>query len=279
MTMVFEDVTGSDLTLNADNLSIVRKFRARDKLPNSITIDYFDYVSSQAMAWVQVNLPHYVTPYGILYWNTIQVHENHYALNYDISVTYGPKNRQTGAYQITVDGTGGTVNVTQGTVIGKFGTGAPSSLTDVSPLIGVEGETVRGIDIPVEKMSITVSYRHPGGWLNANYAKTLSALVGYPNNDTFLTYAPGEVMFLGPRFGESQSESSAEYSFAVSRNLTDFVVAGITIDTKYGWDILDPVYKDDTKDGKPIKTVDYFKTIRPAGRSWVNYVDAFGWGG
>ena len=276
--MSFELVPGSDLTLNRENLTISRKFRATEQLPVSISGDYFDHVSNTAIGWIRQYYPTYDTAYGRLYWNSIQLHEKHYAQFYDLTVVYSPFKKETGSYQVTVDQTGGTQHVTSGQVIGAFGTNAPTNLTEVCQAIGKDGDTVDGTDVPIPQTKLTVMYRHPQMFLSMPYIKALDALVGFPNNDTFLTYDPGEVMYLGGNFSQTNTEGSATYQFAISRNETNFVVNGITVDIKYGWDILDEVLKPNEGDGRAIKELDYLKTIRPAARRWKNYVSAFGWG-
>lgn len=279
MALSFELVTGSDVTLSRGDLHVQRKFRATDTIPQTDSGDYFDLISDAAIAWIRVNAPYYQTPYGLLHWQSIQVLERFYALNYEINVTYGPQNHQAGAYTISVDGTGGTAHVTSGTVVSAWGPNAPTDAADVSPLIGVVNGEPTGVDIPVEKVMVSVQFRHPGGFLSAYYVKSIAALVGYPNADYFLSYEPGEVMFLGPRFTQTSCEASAQYDFAISRNRANFIVGGITIGAKTGWDVLHPVLKYEEKDDKVIPTVDYYVISRPAGRGWVPYASVFGWGG
>ena len=173
----FEEVTGKDINISAENLRLTRRFRGIDKLPQSVGGDYFDFMAGAALSTIQAMYPTYSTPYGTLYWNEIQVHENHYALNYDITVSYTPYERAAGAYQISVDTTGGTVTAREGKVIGKFGADAPASINDCSPLIGVIGEEVSGIEIPVETTKIVVNFRHPQMYLNRSYIRATGKLV------------------------------------------------------------------------------------------------------
>jgi len=276
MAFQFKLVKGSDLTLSRDGLNIQRKFRATDKPPVTPTGDYFDFVASAAMSWIKQYAPTYQTPYGILFWNTIQVHENHYALNYEISVAYGPHNHQAGAYQISVDQSGGTVHVTAGRRIS--GHGDYANEVDNGGLIGVDGDEVHGTDIPVEQTKITVMFRHPGGILNRNYIRNTGELVGFPNNDPFLGYAAGEVLYLGGNFTETQTEASASYSLAISYNRTNFDVGGITISEKKGWDVISPTYEYDEHNDHGVRKLQYIEIIRPAGREWKDYKTVFGWG-
>ncbi len=276
MALQFELMKGSDMTLSRESLNIIRKFRATDKPPVTPSGDYFDFIASSAMSWVQQYAPIYQTPYGILFWNSIKVNENYYALNYEISVAYGPYNHQAGAYQLTVDQSGGTVHVTAGRRIAGYGPYANE--VDNGGLIGVDGDEVHGTDIPIAKTKIVVMFRHPGGILNRNYIKSVGRLVGFPNADLFLGYDPGEIRYLGGNFTETQTEASASYSFEVSYNETNFIVGGITIASKTGFDVISPSFKYDEFNGLGVRTLGYIEIIRPAAREFTNYKSIFGWG-
>jgi hypothetical protein len=278
MALTFELVTGSDLTLDRENLTVIRKARARDRLPVGIGGDYFDYVSSAAMAWVIANYPTYGTPMGTLFWNSIQLHENYYAQNYDLSITYSPVNRQSGTYQITVDQAVGTQRVTAGVRIAGFGD-ADNEVDNEG--VFHDGHEVTGIDVPVAEDKLTIMYRHPQAYLNGAYIRRIGALRGYPNNDNFLGYEPGEVVYMGGQFTESNVEASASYNFAISPNVANLVIGSITVTSKKGWDAVSPVYEDDVDTngaGKKhdVRKLKYIEIIRP--RAWKDYVAAFGWG-
>jgi hypothetical protein len=282
-----ELLTGSDLTLDRETLSIVRKFRIRGTLP--VVSDAFDVVSSWAMSQIvnggvdpngHAYGPTYYTPQGVLYWNSIQLHENFYGQHYDISVTYGPQKKQeTGSYMIRVEHAAGTAQATAGERIAGYPTDCP----DNGGVI-FDGQEVVGVDVPYNQTRIVISYRHPQMFLNHAYLRGIGALVGHPNNDMFLGYDPGEVCYMGGNASESECECTAEYTFEVSRNEKDLEVGGIEIAEKKGFDVISPVYKWDTDtdgDGntRAIRPIDYIEIIRPRGREWMDYAAVFGWGG
>lgn len=271
--MRFQELTGGDITVSGENPSRTRRWRALD-IGFTPGVDAFDLVASSAIGFVPRQTQH---PQGQLFRGDIQLHENTYARDYEISCTYTKEEREAGAYQITVGGTGGTVNVKAGTRIAGFGPEADK--VDNGGLIGVNGDEIEGVDIPVSGMLLSVSYRHPQGKLNRNYIKAIDKLVGYVNNDIFLGYDPGEVRFLKPSFTESNTEASAGYDFEISRNQVNEDVGGIVVTSRKGWDVLAISYKDDVLNGVPVKKVKYIETIRPAGRAFVDFVPAFGWGG
>jgi len=282
-----ELLTGSDLTLDRETLSIVRKFRIRGTLP--VASDAFDTVASWAMAQIQVGGvdsnghaygPTYATPQGLLYWNSIQLHENYYGQSYEISVTYGPHQKQaTGTYMIRIEHAAGTAKATAGERIAGY----PADSPDNGGVI-YDGHEVVGVDVPFNQTRIVISYRHPQMFLDHAYLRGIGALVGHPNNDKFLGYDPGEICYMGGNATESECECTAEYSFEVSRNEEDLEVGGIEIAEKKGFDIISPVYKWDTDtdsegNTKATRPIDYIEIIRPRGREWKDYADVFGWGG
>ncbi len=294
MALTLELITGSDLTLDRTSLTIVRKFRVKGELPYSGGGDAFDVVSSQVMGLVQTTYSRYDTPMGNLHWNSIQLHESHYAQLYEISVTYSPFNAQTGTYLVRVEHAAGTAKATAGEWIAGYPEANVPNHPDDPYFDPYEetgnngviwnGQEVVGVDVPYNQTRIVISYRHPQAFLNHTYLRSIGKLVGHPNNDTFLAYEPGEIAYTGGNATESEAEASAEYSFEVSRNETNIVVGGITIDDKKGFDIISPVYKWDTADDddgatKVIRPIDYIEIIRPRGREWTAYVSVFGWGG
>ena len=269
--------TGSDLTLDRENLTIVRKFEVLGTLPYLHGGDCFDWLSSQVMALIVGGYATYGTDMGTLFWNSIQLHENVYAQHYDISVTYSPVNRQTGTYQITVDQAAGNVHVTAGERIAGFG---PAENEVNNGGVFFNGEEVTGCEVPVAEDRFTVMYRHPQAFLNAAYIRSVGTLRGYPNADVFLGYQPGELRYMGGNFSQTDCEATASYSFEYSPNVMNLVVGGITITSKSGFDVISPVYQpaaETNSDGKThaAKKLKYIEIIRP--RPHKVYSSVFGW--
>lgn len=269
--------TGSDLTLDRESLTIVRKFELLGTLPYSHGGDAFDWVASQVMALIMATYPTYATPLGLLYWNSIQLHENFYGIHYEVSVTYSPVNRQTGTYQITVDQAVGNVHVTAGERIAGFG---PAANEVDSGGVFWNGEEVTGCEVPVAEDRITVMYRHPQAFLNAAYIRGCGTLRGYPNSDVFAGYQAGEVRYMGGQMSQTECEATATYNFEVSPNVTNLVVGGITIASKSGFDVISPVYEPTAATngaGKThaVKKLKYIEIIRP--RPHKAYAPIFGW--
>jgi len=264
MDLTLRETTGSDLTLDRESLTIVRKFQVIGTLPYQHTGDAFDYVASQVMSLIRSSYPTYGTDMGTLYWNSIQLSEEFYAQKYNISVIYSPFNKASGAYQITVDQAVGNVHVTAGRrIAGYDGTGKCPDNGGVF----FDGTEITGTEIMVAEGRFSVSYRHPQAWLNGSYIRAVEQLVGFPCADTFLGYAAGECQYAGGNFTETDAEASASYSFVTSRNVTNLVVGGVTITSKAGFDVLSPTYEmkdwaagDGTK--HPTKVVKGIEVIR-----------------
>jgi hypothetical protein len=274
MTFTLRKKLGSDLTLDRESLTIVRKYDVLGKLPYTLGGDAFDYVSSAVMALIQLNYPTYSTSMGTLFWNSIQLHENHYAQHYDISVTYSPVNRQSGTYQITVDQAVGNVHVTAGRrIAGYNGTG---NCPDNGGVF-FDGKEVTGTEIPVAEDRIIVSYRHPQAYLNRAYIRAIGTLRGYPCSDAFLGYKAGEVRYDGGQFTETDTEATAQYNFAISPNVTNLVVGGCTVAEKSGFDTLSPTWEPTVDGGLPVRKVLGIEVIRT--REHKAYIPVFGWGG
>ena len=283
MTIDFRELTGGDMSLKGS--SVVRKFRMTG-IPHG-SFDAFDFVADYCLN--PSHLARTITSMvGTLHIQDIQIQEISYGRAYLISVPYGINKGSSGsgsgsfagAYQITNDSTGGTVNVKAGRRIAGY-VKSPYLMVDSEGLIGVEGDDVKGIDIPVEQSKITVMFRHPQGILNDAYIDRTNAIVGFPNSDRFLGRDPGEMLYKGGSFSETNTEGSATYNFDRSPNRTNFVVGGITVAEKKGWDVLSFHYADYVFNGGSgnvaAKRLKCLEVVRP--REWVSYVTAFGWGG
>jgi hypothetical protein len=91
---------------------------------------------------------------------------------------------------------GGTQHITQ--AIGtpqerRYGSGAP----DQSGAIGVDGNSVQGVDIVVPALQWTESYDVPSVYVTTNYIKSLAKITGTVNNAAFRGFPADEVLFVG----------------------------------------------------------------------------------
>jgi hypothetical protein len=94
------------------------------------------------------------------------------------------------------DTTGGTQHKTQAEGETAYAVGnnvAPSQYR----AIGVDGDSVSGVDIVAPALQWTEEYEVPASYVTAGYIKEVARLTGTVNNATFRTFAAGEVLFVG----------------------------------------------------------------------------------
>jgi hypothetical protein len=105
----------------------------------------------------------------------------------------------------------------------SFHTGSPAA-PNMKGAIGVDGDSVQGVDIVVPQLTWTENYDVPNAYVTTDYIKSLSSLTGTVNNAAFRGFAAGEVLFMGAS-GSQQWDSdkgdgpwSLSYKFVASAN-------------------------------------------------------------
>lgn len=152
----------------------------------------------------------------------------------------------TGSYLFAFDTTGGRQRIMQ-TLNRKQSKARPGETPlDTHGLIGWDGERAEGVEVIVPSLQFEITKRQPKGIITHAYVRTLRGLTGKKNNGTFLTYAAGEVAFLGAR-GRQSTESDPEvtYFFNVEENQTGLTIDEITGINKDGQDYLWVYYEPD----------------------------------
>jgi hypothetical protein len=182
--------------------------------------------------------------YGTLYRQDVAVDPIGYEL-WRVTVPYATRKQETGGFRLTFDTTGGTVHISASKeTITKYA--ATGSAPDYKQLIGVNGENVDGADIIIPALKITAHYRHPAAFITLSRIKYLSNITGMVNSAAFLTFAAGEVLFLGASGSEgTDAETEVQYQFAMSANATSIAVGAMTI-AKKGHELAWIKYKDNT---------------------------------
>lgn len=132
---------------------------------------------------------------------------------------------------------GGTQNVTQALAsVAKY----PSDAPNYQGAIGVTDSGVEGVDIVVPQL--TFRETHYFAELSGSYKLLLAALSGKVNSTPFRGFAAGEVLFIGVDAYRADSKHETPwvvtYEFAVQANRSNFVVGGIPVAFKYGWDYM-----------------------------------------
>jgi hypothetical protein len=152
---------------------------------------------------------------------------------------------------VTVRGTTTTTTSTET----KFPPTAPS----MDSAIGVDGDSVAGVDVVVPQLTWTETYDVPSNYVTNDYIKTVAALTGTVNKEGFRSFAAGEVLFLGASGSHEWDEEkgdgpwSLSYKFVASPNVTDETIGPVTGITKRGHDYLWIRYEDSVTDNTLLK--------------------------
>lgn len=182
------------------------------------------------------------TIYGILYRDDVRVTRVAYN-QWTVEVPYGQRKNATGEWTWDFDTTGGTVHITQAKEeLRRYPTAtAPDQLGSIA----VDGDEVKGVEIVIPAMKINVQFKHPLGVVTLARAKFLSDMTGRTNSDTFLTFGPGQVLFLGARGSDgSEAEATISYQFAMAANVTGQTIGSIAGVAKRAWEVAWIRYQD-----------------------------------
>ena len=165
-----------------------------------------------------------------------------------------------GGTQHITQAKGGTVTVTGSTTTTtstetKFPPTAPS----MDSAIGVDGDSVAGVDVVSPQLTWTETYDVPSSYVDNDYIKTVAALTGTVNKAAFRSFEAGEVLFLGASGShEWDAEKgdgpwSLSYKFVASPNVTNETIGSITGIEKRGHDYLWVRYEDSVTDSTLLK--------------------------
>lgn len=212
------------------------------------------------------------TAEGILWRQDIKVTPRGYAL-WSVEIPYGLRKTEVGSYTLSFDTAGGTVHLTSSReTIASYGTSPP----DHKQLIGVDGENVNGVDAVIPALVINVHFKHPSGFISLARIKELADYTGSVNNSEFLTFAAGEVLFLGARGTEgTDTETTVEYNFAMSANVNDLAIGDLTVD-KDGHDYIWFQWKDAVSNNRTAKQPEFAFVERIYPRADLAAVLGFG---
>lgn len=173
----------------------------------------------QAMIYVYANTaPIVSTPIGTLLRQDITI--KHIAHDhYEAEIPYGIRTSEEGEYSWDFDTTGATVHITHAREeVARF---PANEAPNQHGTIGADGDQITGTEkvIPQAKMNIT--FNHPRGVVTTSMFKFLAQITGTTNSTPFMTFAAGEVLFLGARGSDgSNTKASVVYQFAMSQNST-----------------------------------------------------------
>jgi hypothetical protein len=219
------------------------------------------------------------TIYGTIFRQDIQVKQTAYN-HFTVTVPYGTRKNATGEWTWDFDTTGSTVHITNAKEeVGRYPT---ATAPNQRGAIAVDGDEVKGAEIVIPAMKINVTYKHPLGIITIPQAKFLASITGTVNSAPFLTFAAGEVLFLGARGSDGTSaEASVNYQFAMSSNATGLTIGEITGIAKKGHELAWVKYQDTTITvggvSRPIREPKFVYVDRVYGD--VDHATALGFGG
>jgi hypothetical protein len=215
------------------------------------------------------------TPRGTLYRQDIKVSwsSSDYAV---VTVPYGPNSRMPGSWKMHYDTAGGTIHITNSkSTVNRYPVGqAP----DEKGAIGHNGEDIDGADVVTPALKINFDFRFPSGAMGLSKIKLLARRTAYVNNDTWMTFAPGEALFLGASGEEgSDCETTATLQFAMSENVDGLTIGDIAGISKNGHDYVWIRYQDLPDGGKATRVPKYVYVERVYYRT--SFATLFGFGG
>lgn len=207
----------------------------------------------------------FIHPFAQLYRQNVEIEEVGHKV-YHLTASYGRDKIEVGSYRFSFDQIGGSVHVKAGVHQAVYPTGKPTH----NGLIGVKGDgDVEGVDIVIPAMKVTVHFSHPGGYIDASLLATLSRLPGSVSTEQFFNWVPYETLFLGAT-GSQGAEitnlgtdvtTDIDYHFAMSENLVNFAIGGVTGISKKGWDVAWVKWIDATVGGLPTNQADYVNVV------------------
>ncbi len=217
-----------------------------------------------------------VTAFGVLYRDDLRIRRSAWN-QWMVEVPYGTRKSELGEWTWDFDTTGGTVHITQAKEeLRRYA--ASGSAPNQQGAIAVDGDEVKGTEIVIPAMKINVTYRHPLGVMTLAKAKALSNITGKTNSDTFLTFSPGEVLFLGARGSDgTEAEASVSYQFAMAANVTGQTIGSIAGVAKRGWEVAWIRFEDTVTSDQPTRVAKHVYIDRVYDE--VAMASALGFGG
>jgi hypothetical protein len=176
------------------------------------------YIWSFALGATPAIIP---TPRGTLYRQDLRIDPGGWGIR-NVTVPYAASKRNSGDLSFTFDTTGATVKIKCAKEhIASYGPSGQSAALNVHKgAIGVKQDhDVEGADIVIPGLKFSVSYKHPLGVVTMPYVKALARVTGSTNQLPFLTYAAGELLFLGATGSDGiDADAIVNYHFVADEN-------------------------------------------------------------
>jgi hypothetical protein len=166
---------------------------------------------------------------------------------------------------------GGTQHITQ--AIGSPAERRYAEGGDTAPnqfgAIGVDGDSVQGVDIVTPALQWTENYDVPAAYIDTNYVKSLANLTGTVNDAPFRGFPAGEVLFVGASGSQDWDEEKGDGPWSLSYKFVQSPNAGLNTAAN----VTGPTGPTDTL---PALTIGSVTGIEKRGHEylWVRYEDA-----
>ena len=178
---------------------------------------------------------------------------------------------ETGEYVFSFDTSGGTVTRTTSWATAAYAKSGETPPNFANAINVVDGD-VRGVDITIPALKLSIRKRQPKANITLAYVNALYQLTGTVNNASFLGFAAGELLFLGAS-GQQGTDADPEitYNFLASQNVTGLSIGGISGIDKPGhaylWAYFEPAEDTSAKATVRRPKAVYVETVYPAA-SW-----------
>ena len=158
---------------------------------------------------------------------------------------------------VTTSKTGSTTVTSAGEA--RFPATGSNAAVSFNGAIGVDGNSVNGVDIVVPALSWTETYDVPHPYITSGYIKAVAGLTGSVNNSAFRSFAAGEVLFVGCSGGQEWDDEKGNgpwnlsFKFVASPNVTAQKIGDITGVAKKGHEYLWVRYEDSVSGSELVK--------------------------
>jgi len=169
---------------------------------------------------------------------------------WQVTITYEKAGAEDGTDPLkrarSFDTTGGTQHMTQAYAESRFGTGAP----DQKMAIGVDSNSVNGVDIVVPQLQWQETYDVPNVYVTSSWIRGVAGVTGTTNVSSFRGFEAGEVLFVGCSGSQEWDDQkgrgpwSLAFRFVASKNVTGQTIGDITGVSKKGHEYLWVRYED-----------------------------------
>ena len=179
--------------------------------------------------------------------------------SFEVGVRYGTEDDrkshevpEAGFWRFSFDTTGGSHKVTQSLeTIHRVESDPADPAPDLKQAIGWNRTRVNGVEIVVPKLEFSITAYYEPASVTSDYMKNLARKTGRTNDDEWLGFAEGEVLYMGSTgdgdvplaSGPRVKPIPIVHKYAASENVTALAVGDMTVPTKKGFEYLWVRYK------------------------------------